>query len=206
MRIKQIAEQRGIPHLVHFTRIDNLASIMQYGIIPIADTPSYGMTPLVNDEYRWDGHRNASCLSITHPNHSMFYSVRCNNPQTDWVVLILHPSILWEKSCAFCYHNAADARISGQPLTQHQNHQAFLKMFDEIDTIPSREDQRLQPYDTTDVQAEVLVFGIIEPEYIIGAAFDKEKTKIANENLLPHRQICLQAPGEGMFASRSYIR
>lgn len=71
-QIQSIVAQRGIEHLVHFTRVDNLASIMQNGIIPIANTAQNQINPVINDPYRWDGHTNASCLSITRPNHHMF--------------------------------------------------------------------------------------------------------------------------------------
>lgn len=36
-QIQRIVQQQGITRLVHFTRVDNLASIMQHGIVPIAN-------------------------------------------------------------------------------------------------------------------------------------------------------------------------
>lgn len=205
-QIQHIVAQRGIERLVHFTRVENLASIMQNGIIPISHAPQRQITPTVNDPYRWDGHTDASCLSITRPNHQMFYGLRCDNPQTEWVVLSLRPSLLWEKLCAFCCHNAADGTMSSQPLHQLQNIAALSGMFDEIPDFPSRQDQRLQPYDTTDVQAEVLVFDTIEPHYIVGAAFNKQAVKAAYENLLVGRSVDLNPVGGGFFASRSFVR
>ena len=202
-QIQRIVQQQGITRLVHFTRVDNLASIMQHGIVPIANAPGRRIAPVINDESRWDGHRDASCLSITRPNHHMFFGLRADNPQVEWVVLLLQPSLLWTKPCAFCCHNAADGRISSQPLPQLQNLASLSGMFNELENFSSRQDQRLQPYDTTDVQAEVLVFDTIEPQYIFGAAFNKQEAKAAYEGLLAGRQVQLQATGGGLFASRS---
>ena len=42
-------------------------------------------------------------------------------------------------------------------------------MFEEIDGLPARSEERLKSFDPTDVQAEVLVFDVIEPAYITGA-------------------------------------
>lgn len=205
-QIQSIVAQRGIEHLVHFTRVDNLASIMQNGIIPIANTAQNQINPVINDPYRWDGHTNASCLSITRPNHHMFYRLRCDNPQTEWVVLLLRPALLWEKPCAFCCHNAADGTMSSQPLDQLQDTAALSGMFDEIPALQTRQEQRLLPYDTTDAQAEVLVFDTIEPHYIVGAAFCKQAVKADYENLLLGRNVCLNQVGGGFFASRSFVR
>lgn len=113
------------------------------------------------------------------------------------MVLLLQPSLLWTKPCAFCCHNAADGRISSQPLPQLQNLASLSGMFNEIENFSSRQDQRLQPYDTTDVQAEVLVFDTIEPQYIFGAAFNKQEAKAAYEGLLAGRQVQLKLQEAG---------
>lgn len=204
--IRQIVEQRQIKRLIHFTRVENLASIMQHGIVPIANAPQQQITPVINDEDRWDGQRGASCLTITHPNHHMFYGLRQENPQTDWVVLLLQPQLLWTLPCAFCSTNAANGTVSSLPLAQRQTSAAFSVMFEDTQNPSSRLNQRLQDYDTTDVQAEVLVFGTIHPQFIFAAAFNKQAVKTQYEGFLPGRDVQLNSIGGGFFASRSFVR
>ncbi|BEO85730.1 DarT ssDNA thymidine ADP-ribosyltransferase family protein [Serratia marcescens] len=205
-QIREIVAQREIKQLVHFTRIENLESIMQHGIVPIADTADKQITAAINDQARWDRRTNASCLSITLPNCQMFFKYRRENPDVNWIVLGVAPSVLWLKNCAFCRYNAADTRISGQLLEALQTPASLSGMFDEIEGVKSRQEQSLKASDTTDVQAEVLVFDVIEPQYIFAAAFNNQQTKSDFEKFLGERQIKLNPPGGGFFASRSYVR
>lgn len=195
-----------IPFLVHFTRAVNLPSIMAHGLYPIGRANEISATPQINDEFRLDGYLNSTSVSIGFPNCQMFYKLRMDEPQVDWAILALHPSILWIKDCAYCCHNAADARISSQPLLDLKTLQAFMGMYDEIDGVLSREQQRLKAFDPTDVQAEVLVFDVIEPPYILGAIFEQESVR---NSYLPHfngRQTLIHRKNKGMFANRTYFR
>ncbi|WP_302789260.1 DarT ssDNA thymidine ADP-ribosyltransferase family protein [Hafnia paralvei] len=205
-QIKDIIVQRSIMRLVHFTRVENLASIMQNGIVPIANARVKELTPAINDTIRLDGYTNASCLSITFPNHLMFYKYRQENPHVNWVVLWIDPSILWLKNCAFCRHNAADARIRSQLLNSMQTPASLSGMFDEIEGVTSRQEQRLLACDTSDVQAEVLVFDVIEPQYISRAAFNNQETKDSSMEFLGGRQTKLNPVNGGSFATRSFVR
>ncbi|CNK92135.1 DarT ssDNA thymidine ADP-ribosyltransferase family protein [Yersinia enterocolitica] len=205
-QIREIVAQREIKQLVHFTRIENLESIMQHGIVPIADAAEKQIAPAVNDQARFDGRTNASCLSITFPNYLMFFKYRQENPDVNWIVLGVDPSVLWLKNCAFCRYNAADARISIQLLEALQTPASLSGMFDEIEGLAPRQEHRLRTSDTTDVQAEVLVFDVIEPQYIFAAAFNNQETMNNFEGLLGKRPAKLNHVGGGLFASRSYVR
>ena len=206
--IKTIAEQLEIPHLVHFTRIDNLESILKNGICPVnsfgdIDTDSH---PVINDKLRLDGHSDSISASIAFPNSQMFYKYLKNNEDTSWTILILYPSILWDKECAFCKHNAADGKISCQPLNTLKTPQAFVELFSEIDGHQTRAEQCLKKYDPTDVQAEILVFEVIEPEYIGSIIFDSTTAQTAFAEIVGGRKTYVHAKNKGLFASRSYAR
>ncbi|WP_313375061.1 DarT ssDNA thymidine ADP-ribosyltransferase family protein [Pantoea sp. CTOTU50773] len=205
-RIQQLVAQREITQLIHFTRVENLASIINHGIIPVDSAIAAKLAPAVNDLDRLDGYRNASCISISLTNHRMFWKYRQENPTVDWVVLGIRPSVLWEKNCAFCRHNAADGRITSQQLQQLTTVESLIGMFDEIDGVTPRSEQRLLPHDTTDSQAEVLVFDTIEPEYIFAAAFNKQTTFDSYGGLLGDRKKKLVGSQAGVFATRSYLR
>ncbi len=96
--------------------------------------------------------------------------------------------------------------MSSQSLDQLEDIAALSGMFDEMPALQSRQERRLLPYDTTDAQAEVLVFDTIEPHHIVGAAFCKQAVKADYENLLLGRNVCLNQVGGGFFASRSFVR
>ncbi|MFQ2244132.1 DarT ssDNA thymidine ADP-ribosyltransferase family protein [Aeromonas enteropelogenes] len=204
--IIQAARLFEVPYLVHFTRVTNLPSILQHGIYPISRVHEIGTIPDVNDTLRLDGHTDATSLSIAFPNYRMFWRYRQDNPDVDWVVLAINPSVLWTKNCAFCRFNAADARISRQLINQLKTPASFIGMFEEIDGLPSRQEQRLNRYDPTDVQAEVLAFDIIEPELIIGASFNKATVMDSYRGILGSRQLILSGESQNYFASRSYVR
>jgi hypothetical protein len=77
-------------------------------------------------------------------------------------------------------------------------------MFEQIDGIPTREQQRLREYDPTDVQAEVLVFDVIEPKYIGAMQFQTDAQKEQYAAILGGRQALVGA--RRFFSARSYNR
>lgn len=207
-KIHDIQESLKISTLLHFTNANNLASIIKHGIYPKSDIHKINIIPEINDQLRLDGRNNGTSVSISFPNHKMLYKYRMENPSTSWVILIIQPSILWNKDCAFCKHNAADARISRLPLEKLKTPESFLDMFAEIEESNSRLEQNLQDCDPTDVQAEVLIFDIIEPHLIAGIVFDSTNTKnnfIDTINIDNYKTF-VHADNKGLFASRSYIR
>lgn len=164
--IKNIVTNKGIPYLVHFTNVENLESILTNGLYPRAQIDS---DPLIkaslNDTIRVDFKPQYNCASISFPNCRMFYKYR-QQLNTNWVVLLLHPKILWEKDCLFYPTNAASNTVSALPIGQFSTTQALENMFN------GQRDVWLQPHDPTDVQAEVMIHDIIEPDYIGYCLFD----------------------------------
>lgn len=195
-----------VPYLLHFTRAVNLPLILAHGLYPISRVHEVGAAPQVNDQYRWDGHRDGTSLSIGFPNCQMLYKYRMAEPEVDWAILLIHPAALWMKRCAFCRHNAADGRISGQPLVNLMTPEAFVGMYAEIDGIASREEQKLKSFDPTDVQAEVLVFEVIEPQFLIGVIFEKATVRDVHLPHIGERKNYIHANNKGMFANRKYAR
>ncbi|EBT4616979.1 DUF4433 domain-containing protein, partial [Salmonella enterica] len=98
-QIRLTAEELQIPCLVHFTQATNLPSIMEHGLISVTDANVLNINPAINDELRLDGHRDAISLSIAFPNYRMFYRYRRDNPQVEWAVLGIDPSVIWRNDC-----------------------------------------------------------------------------------------------------------
>lgn len=162
---------RGINHLVHFTRLDNVPTILTHGLVPRQQLEQNLTGVVFNDSFRHDCRKGANCLSITHPNHKMFYKLRCNEPSEVWVVIGFKPDLLWELPCLFAYENAASSRIANMSDQELSGLAAFQRMFWEWDGKPPRSQLQLRDFETTNPQAEVLVQGVIPPSYIRGVAF-----------------------------------
>lgn len=165
-----------IEEIVHFTRIENLPSILSIGLQNRIKLQEKNQEIFINDIMRLDNRLNGISLSITHPNQGMFYKYRMASESNNWCVIILNPRILWELNCLYCRHNAADSRISRLNDDALSNKKSFLSMF-------SREERNLSlpKNHTTDVQAEVLCLNDIPVEYIDKiAVLDTNSTMINN--------------------------
>ena len=99
--------QRGITHLLHFTKYSNFPSIMANGLVRRSELNNRGMPYAFNDHIRLDGHPNSLSVSIGFPNYRMFYPARQNFPDDTWVVLVLSTDVLIHKTCSFYSRNAA---------------------------------------------------------------------------------------------------
>ncbi len=169
-QIQQFCEERGIETLCHFTRIENLHSVLQQGLIGRSHLKTRDQQFLWNDSDRSDGNPEANCLSISFPNYQMFYSIRERKKTegvniSQWVILLLDAKILWELDCAFCQQNAAKGTVSEIPLEERKKPEALKGMFEDFYNIKHKELDIPQNY-TTHPQAEVLVFDPIPTEYI----------------------------------------
>lgn len=163
-------KKRNIDYLWHFTRLENVHSILANGLMPRADLEAANSTATYNDAYRADGQKSANCLSIGHPNYKMFYRLRQENPGVEWVVVGVKPDVLWLKDCAFCMENAASGNVTCIPIDQRRGVDAFEMLFDPVEGTPTRLALNLPDYCPTNPQAEVLVFDTIAINDIVGIA------------------------------------
>lgn len=202
--VENIINRRGITELLHFTRADHLASILRNGIVPITQARTDNLGAIVNDVNRFDGRTDASSLSVSFPNYKMFFKYRMleENRGVEWAVLSISPSVLIDNYCLFCKYNAADARMSNQPNEDLETVAAFESMFDEQGDI-SRGDLKVKNKEPTDVQAEVLVYGVIPPEKIMGAYFSNHLVKSNNAHHFGGRRLVVN---NNIFSKRDYGR
>lgn len=204
--IRALVQQRQIPCLVHFTRVANLPGILRRGIVPIAAAQQFGVKPLINDELRLDECPDASSLSIGFPNALMFYKYRCQSSDLDWVVLEVDPAVLWTRPSLFCSRNAASAAMRRQSRAQRATVEAFCGMYEDVVGTQVRGGQPLRCFDPTDVQAEVLVTGVIEPQFIRRAVFSHPAVRDRYLPATADLQTQIDRPGRGYFAERTCAR
>jgi hypothetical protein len=181
--MKAVVRERQIKYVWHFTRLSNLESIIEYGLISRQKVECLENPPTFNDQYRFDGEKAAVCCSIGHPNYKMFWRLRHDYPDEEWIVLACRPEILWEKDCAFCVENAASNDVACIPIEDRKGVAAFERMFDEIGGKPARKTLELPPSCPTNPQAEILVFDDIEKEYLVAAICEtkKQAKRLADE-------------------------
>lgn len=204
--IQELIAARGIRHVVHFTRIENLASILTRGLLSKSELHEKGLNSLINDHYRYDDHPEAVCCSLSFPNYRMFYRVRCEQPDSDWAVIRLKPQILWEKHCLFCAENAASLSISSMPTSTWEGIQGLRKMFANHKEMPTRDALRIPEHYTTNPQAEVLALESIEPDNIIDVCFDSndriKNLRAINKIIEPFRGKFKFHQNRSLFAPR----
>lgn len=157
---------RGIRKLLHFTRLDNLPSILQHGIVPRTELIARNIEFEFNDADRHDGYLHASCFTIGWPNYKMFYPLRCDNPDVKWAVIECVPAILWEKPCIFSAENAASTAARQIAAAQRAGVPGIAAMYAEVPGKPTRAEIRLPMDLPTNPQAEVLVCDVVEPAFI----------------------------------------
>lgn len=160
-KIFSLVKKRNITRLIHFTRIENLPSILANGLIGRDCMKRSGVAGICNDGFRFDGYTEAVCLSVSFPNYRMLYKYTTMNPDVNYAILSLNPRILWKNECAFYASNAASRRMRAVSMENRMDSESFFEMFSEV----GRSELISGAY-TTDPQAEILVFNKIAPHDI----------------------------------------
>lgn len=163
--IREFVEARGIKGLLHFTRAENLESILTRGLVPRDALVLEGFDNF-NDSHRIDG-TNAVCLSIGFPNYKMFYGLKLADPAAKWAIVGVSARVLWELDCAFCAANAASAAVTAIPIAQRKGLNALKNMYADWVSV-KRSDLKIPDHYPTNPQAEVLALQGVPRRYILG--------------------------------------
>lgn len=183
--IEEFVKDRGIKSLFHFTRLDNLRSIIEHGFLTREQCAAKGIEAAVNDHQRYDG-TGALCATISFPNYKLFYRLRCDHPNVEWVVLELDASLLWRTKCAFSNTNAGDGSVFNIPIAQRLGLGALQAMFADYGNV-RREALKIPDHYTTNPQAEVLLLD--------GATADDEGKCVYFERWATQKKFLEEFPG-----------
>ena len=161
--------ERGIKRLVHFTPLENVPTILHYGLIP-RDYLQLGVLDLALGAKFTDGQRlemlpQYNCLSITSPNYAMFYSKRWTQGGS-WAVIEFDPELVARLYFDFTPTNAASGVAPMGGVQGAEN----LFRFPEC-----RTKLNLMPCEPTDPQAEALCDSVLGPDSIRNIYVAKEK-------------------------------
>jgi len=176
--IRHEAALRGIQYLVHFTQFGNLPSIVTHGLLSRADLLARGFGAFASASHRLDEEYEAISVSISAINNAMFKAKQKTCVRTNWVVLLLDPSILWTHNCRFCSRNAAKQTMMGH-RGRLDGPWGFRQMFLDETSHPQfqgasyRTETGIPDCLTTHPDAEVQVFGPIPPESILCARVER---------------------------------
>lgn len=204
--LRKVVQDRGIKKLYHFTQARNLDSIFEHGILSRNEIYSLGIDAAVNDNERWDRRTNGVSVSISGPNYQMLYALKIGKknrgetcPGDTYVLLELDPSLLYELDCAFYPTNAASNRVRHDSKTDFKSAQALDNMFADGVRCPagtySRAKWGLNPWETSDPQAEVMVFEKIPAHYIKCVIFETEEMDyeysrwVTNRSHIPFKNL-----------------
>lgn len=183
IKINKMLVDRHINNLVHFTRLENLRSILKYGLIPVSNQGLFNIKSVRNDMERFDDRLDATSCSITFPNDMIFMKFRDKYPNEKWVVVVLDATVILSKenTCEFCVTNAANKIMRAQSGVGSQHFQNMFKNEITIKKLDGSSITRVREHIpenfTTDVQAELLIRGNIEKKYIQKVAFDTLVTR-----------------------------
>jgi uncharacterized protein (DUF1330 family) len=182
-KTKEIINKRGIRYLVHFTRVENLGSILKNGIIPVNRQSELKIISLNNDPTRSDSKLECTSFSVEFPNYALFYKFReYKYSGTRWVVLGVNIDILFSRinTAYFNITNAASSISRANHNNEKRTADAFNNMFcDEFNIKDKRNvkrrDLNIGENLTTDPQAEILISEIIDKKYIDWISFQDKQ-------------------------------
>jgi hypothetical protein len=188
-----IIREREITHLFHFTRLENLSSILEHGILSRNELDALQVNALVNDMNRYDRQTGAVSLSISFPSYRMFYQCRAKSPGSSWCVISVSPSLLSEVDCVFLTHNAATKLMQSVDLETCRHGQGLSDLFDDpVWPYELPRDPDLKPQYPTHPNHEVLVFPSIPALHISGILFNEtwEMRTVAPRLATKWRSMC----------------
>lgn len=211
-KIAEIIMINKVKYLIHFTRIENLNSILEHGILSVQELDSMKIPYINNDFSRYDSRTDCSCFSIEFPNDSLLSSFQKRQTDSSWIIFLIDVSILIaidiEKQ--FCIHNAASKGISQKvKYNQLQTAEDFQRMFsNHIEFkknngefhIERKIDKR---YLTTSNQAEILIKGIINRDYINGIITRNQEDKLIVDEIV--RKFGLEETIESILEPRYFM-
>ncbi|AAZ18191.1 hypothetical protein Psyc_0322 [Psychrobacter arcticus 273-4] len=178
--MEKMMGSRGIQILCHFTPINNLESILNNGLYPRDYIDENLPDAIWTDDGRFEGMKNGVCLSISFPNHQMFYRKRMQLKDIEsWAVIVLDArKVILNHDCAFFQTNSAFGDYRNKSLSEFMTSNAFFSLFEEkVETrngVVTRQDYLTDEF-PTDVQAEVVVFDHIPPDSIEACYLQSEK-------------------------------
>ena len=176
--VRQFIRKNKLGFLTHFTRMDHLKSILQFGILPASVLKSNRTFEFVRRNEitlppEWDG---LVSMNISFPDYRLFNQLQNHQP-SDWVILLIDTRILTDFPCYFFPGRALET-IQSAPepnmfLHDHQSTEDLKSLFSDREDV-KRKDLDIPSFYPTDPASEVLSFFPIAPSYITQVWFHSD--------------------------------
>jgi hypothetical protein len=183
--LEDAIKRRGVAYLVHFTRVENIESIMRMGLVPVESLLHCGIKHIHNDKRRIDNYPNANCFSIMHCNYKLLYFYCSGVEYNKYAVMYYDANLLLHHKVGFFPTNAA--RCRAKHVYSNGKSEAFERMFMELDPAmgTTRAELGLKDYFPTDPQSEALVFGQVSNSFLRGVFFYDKESMERYERYIP---------------------
>lgn len=179
-KIKKVIEERKIKHLIHFTPIENIPSILNNQYIYTRDyLDKQNLAYIPTDYQRLDNQTNSISISISYPSVQMLISKIYDHFRI--AIIFLDPKLLYEttdKKYFYKYNAASNLAKKSFYHINPEEGPGFVKrktsieeLFfnkQEITQAPNKisRPNNMPPEYTTNPQAEILFYGNIDTKYI----------------------------------------
>ncbi len=176
--VREIIRKNKISFLTHFTRIENLKSILKFGLLPSSilkgnrafSSVFFPDLPLPSP---WD---SLVSLNISFPDYKLFAKLQNHQP-SEWVILLIDPKVMADFSCYFFPDRALNiiktSSVPGQILNEFLSSKSLKNLFSDLPET-KRKDLDIPQYYPTNPCSEVLCFFPIAPSYITQIYFCSE--------------------------------
>lgn len=171
--IAAVVETRKIEEVLHFTRLENLPGILEHGLHSRTFLRNADYDVYASDADRLDREDGAISVSISCFYPKMFAAKRDRSENKPWVILALHPSLLWNYDCLF-YRNGVTTDATKYEKGKRYGGYALEKLFEDcsisdLTGTGFREEHSLPLGWPTSSDSEVQVMSPIHPDYLLGA-------------------------------------
>ena len=173
--LKKLIKKHKLSFLTHFTHIDNLRSILQYGILPasvlknnrIFSSVRFNSVSLPPEWERFIS------FNLSFPDYKLFMRLQNHQP-SDWIILLIDIKAILDFPCYFFPDRANDcisrAAFPGQLLEQYRNPQDLAALFTDQDEI-KRSSLEIPVSYPTNPGTEILSSFPVSPAYISQICF-----------------------------------
>lgn len=192
--IKKNIEDKKISKLVHYTRIENLYSILKFGLVPVDYQLRMGIQSVKTSIKPKEWEKLYTSCTIEHPYSYELYKKNQKNRKIKWALIFIDAKVLYSgENNVYFFNRPARFLLRKKKPKDFNNAEAFKSMFDKQinpgGRRPFRRKKKLESFYPTDAGAEILIEGIIDKKFIECVCFETKKDMDAyvnmyNENLL----------------------
>lgn len=174
-KIKDEVRKRKIEYLYHFTRYENIESILSRGLLSREMLEMENISCNYNDENRYDRCFDCVNTSVSFPDYKMLSKYRKAFKDADWVIFKIDAKVLYERECFFAKTNTTAKKQFTNKIKEHTDIKSFKSLFNQIHEKGSRAAMGIDDNMPTNPQAEVFLLEGIDLSDICEIVFENKK-------------------------------